>query len=103
MAAAAAEPWANGVPTGKMERIARKMGMGRPSRDRVGAMLGIAAIGTEAHAGRLGFPRGPRERHRAMAAEAMRAVFREPGPAAAPTTCTDNSNLPGVTRLSFRT
>ena len=40
VAAAAAEPWANGVPTRRMERIARKMGMGRPSRDRVGAMRG---------------------------------------------------------------
>lgn len=37
-AAAVAESWANGVSTGKMERIARKMGMERLSRDRVGAM-----------------------------------------------------------------
>ena len=119
-AAAAAESWANGVSTRKMERIARKMGMERLSRDQVGAMrgsldaeagepasrdlggievpcllldaayvkrgrdgrvrstavvtaigagsdgarrmLGIAAVGTEARAGRLGFPRGLRER-----------------------------------------
>lgn len=40
VAAAAAESWANGVPTRKMERIARKMGMERPSRDQVGAMRG---------------------------------------------------------------
>lgn len=39
-AAAAAEPWANGVPTRKMGRIARKMGIGGPSRDQVGAMRG---------------------------------------------------------------
>lgn len=118
VAAAVAEPWANGASTGKMERIARKMGIGGLSRDRVGAMcgsldaeagepasrdpggieaphpfpdatyvkrgrdgrarpaaavtatgvgpggvrrmLGIAATGTEARAGRLGFLRGPR-------------------------------------------
>ena len=40
VAAAAAESRANGVPTRKMERIARKMGMERLSRDRVGAMRG---------------------------------------------------------------
>lgn len=164
VAAAVAESRANGVSTRKMERVARKMGIGRLSRDRVSAMcgsldaeagepasrdpggievpylfldatyvkrgrdgrvrstavataigvgsdgarrmLGIAATGTEAHAGWLGFPRGLRERgldgarlvarlerdvcsllpskrHRAMAAKAMRAVFREPGPATA--------------------
>ena len=113
VAAAVAGSWANGVSTGKMGRTARKMGMERPSRDRVGAMcrsldaevgelasrdlggievpcllpdatcvkrgrdgrarptavvaaigvgsdgarrlLGIAATGTETHAGRLGF------------------------------------------------
>lgn len=38
VAAAVAESWANGVSTRKMERIARKMGMERLSRDRVGAM-----------------------------------------------------------------
>ena len=37
-AAAVAESWANGASTGRMERIARKMGMERLSRDRVGAM-----------------------------------------------------------------
>lgn len=120
VAATVAESWANGVSTRKMERIARKMGMERLSRDRVGAMrgsldaqvgelasrdlggievpcllldatcvkrggdgrvrstavataigvgsdgvrrmLGIAATSTEAHAGRLGFLRGLRER-----------------------------------------
>ena len=189
VAAAVAESWANGVSTRKMEQVARKMGIGRLSRDQVSAMcrslgaevgepasrdpgaievpylfldatyvkrgrdgrvrstavataigigsdgarrmLGIAATGTEAHAGWLGFPRGLRERgldgarlvvsdahaglvravseclpgagrrscvarlerdvcpplpskrHGAMAAKAMRAVFRESGPAAA--------------------
>ena len=37
-AAAVAESWANGVSTRRMERIARKMGMERLSRDRAGAM-----------------------------------------------------------------
>lgn len=40
VAAAVAESWANGVSTRKMERIARKMGMERLSRDRVSAMSG---------------------------------------------------------------
>ena len=187
VAAAVAESWANGVSTRKMERIARKMGIERLSKDQVSAMcksldaevgelasrglggieapylfldatylkcrrdgrvqstavvtaigvgsdgvrrmLGIAAIDTETHAGWLGFLRGLRERgldgvrlvvsdahaglvravseclpgagwqrcvvhlerdvcsllpskrHRAMAAKAMQAVFRESDPA----------------------
>lgn len=50
VAAAVAGSWANGVSTRKMERIARKMGMGRLSRDRVGAMRGSldAAVGEPA-------------------------------------------------------
>lgn len=120
VAAAVAESWANGVSTRKMERIARKMGIERLSKDQVSAMcrsldagvaelvsrdlgevgfpylfldaayvkcrrdgrvrstavvaaigvgsdgvrrmLGVAAIDTETHAGRLGFLRALRER-----------------------------------------
>ena len=38
VAAAVAESWTNGVSTMKMERIARKMGIGRLSKDQVSAM-----------------------------------------------------------------
>lgn len=38
VAAAVAESWASGVSTRKMERIARKMGIERPSKDQVSAM-----------------------------------------------------------------
>ena len=53
-AAAAAESWANGVSTRKMERIARKMGMERLSRDQVGAMRGRGLMVVETAMGLAG-------------------------------------------------
>lgn len=60
VAAAVAESWANGVSTRKMERIARKMGIGRLSKDQVSAMrrsldAGVAELASR-DLGELGFP-----------------------------------------------
>lgn len=60
VAAAVAESWANGVSTRKMERIARKMGIERLSKDQVSAMCrsldaGVAELSSR-DLGEVGFP-----------------------------------------------
>lgn len=116
VATAAAEPWANGVPTRRMERIARKMGMGRPSRDQVGAMRGSldAEVGESAsrdpggieaprlfldaayakrgrdgrvRSARRPPPRARRSRTRGPTRSRTRASPPSTGAASAPTTC----------------
>lgn len=57
---AVAESWTNGVSTRKMERIARKMGIGRLSKDQVSAMCrsldaGVAELFSR-DLGEVGFP-----------------------------------------------
>ena len=60
VAAAVAESWANGVSTRKMERIARKMGIERLSKDQVSAMCRsldaeVAELSSR-DLGEIGFP-----------------------------------------------
>ena len=60
VAAAVAESWANGVSTRKIERIARKMGIERLSKDQVSAMCrsldaGVAELASR-DLGEVGFP-----------------------------------------------
>ncbi len=60
VAAAVAESWTNGVSTRTMERIARKMGIGRLSKDQVSAMCrsldaGVAELFSR-DLGEVGFP-----------------------------------------------
>lgn len=60
VAAAVAESWTNGISTRKMERIARKMGIGRLSKDQVSAMCrsldaGVAELFSR-DLGEVGFP-----------------------------------------------
>ena len=57
---AVAESWANGASTRKMERVARKMGIERLSKDQVGAMCrsldaGVAELASR-DPGEVGFP-----------------------------------------------